>query len=132
MIFRPQSKGGDSPLRKARPVCPDCGAAIPSEDVSVERDVMYCRPCHTVYKLSDIFVQEDDRDVDLENPPKGVWYRRAMRGVVMGASHRSLSGALGMLAISLFWNGILSVFIALALSGTLFVLGIPLPEWMQT
>jgi hypothetical protein len=37
--------------------------------------------------------------------------------------------ALGALGISLFWNGIVSIFVLFAISGTLHVLGIPTPEW---
>ena len=50
-------------------------------------------------------------------------------GTVIGASHRSIGGAVGMLLIAAFWNGIVSIFVALALSSTLALMSIQTPAW---
>jgi hypothetical protein len=70
-----------------------------------------------------------DSGIDPNNPPAGAWYRNDGMGPVIGATHRSLGAAFGALAISLFWNGIVSVFVVLALSSTLRHLGFQLPDW---
>jgi hypothetical protein len=112
------------------PMCSKCGKAIPSEDVNVANDVAYCRACNLSHKLSALTEgTELDAIIDLNNPPAGAWYRNNGMGPVIGATHRSLGSALGALAISLFWNGIVSVFVLVALAGTLRNLGIPLPHW---
>lgn len=67
--------------------------------------------------------------VDLQNPPQGTWYATDTLCTVIGASHRAWGKALGLLGIALFWNGIVSVFVLVALSGTLNHFGVIAPEW---
>ena len=62
-------------------------------------------------------------------PPAGAWYHTSPMGTVIGATHRSLGTAFGLLAVSLFWNGIVSAFVFLAINATMFVLHIPRPAW---
>lgn len=64
-------------------------------------------------------------DVDLDAPPPGVACQLEPGATVLRASHRSLPLAAGLFAMATFWNGVLSVFIAVALAGTLNVLGGP-------
>jgi len=112
------------------PTCSRCGKVIPSEDVNVANDVAYCRACNLSHQLSALTQgTEVDANIDLNNPPAGAWYTSDGMGPVIGATHRSLGTAIGALAISLFWNGIVSVFVLVALAGTLRNLGIPLPHW---
>ena len=112
------------------PTCFRCGKVIPSEDINVANDVAYCRACNLSHQLSALTQgTEVDGDVDLNNPPAGAWYISDGMGPVIGATHRSLGAALGALAISLFWNGIVSVFVLVALAGTLRNLDITLPHW---
>jgi hypothetical protein len=112
------------------PTCTKCGKVIPSEDINVANDVAYCRPCNITYKLSEL---SDDTvvpaEVDLSRPPNGAWHRRDGMGVVIGASQRSLGTAFGALLFALFWNGIVSVFVAIALGSTLHLMGFPVPKW---
>ena len=102
------------------PTCTKCDKVIPSEDINVANDVAYCRACNITYKLSEL---SDDTvvpvEVDLSRPPNGAWHRRDGMGVVIGASQRSLGTAFGALLFALFWNGIVSVFVAIALGSTL-------------
>ena len=112
------------------PTCPKCGKVIPSEDINVANDIAYCRACHLSHQLSALTKgAEVDGDIDLNHPPAGAWYTSDGMGPVIGATHRSLGTAVGALAFSLFWNGIVSIFVLLALGGTLRNLGIPLPRW---
>ena len=112
------------------PTCSRCGRVIPSDDINVANDVAYCRACNLSHKLSALTQgTELDATIDLNNPPAGAWYRSDGMGPVIGATHRSLGAAIGALAISLFWNGIVSVFVLLALASTLRHLGVQLPDW---
>ena len=115
------------------PTCSKCRNAIPSEDVNVANDVAFCRACNLSFKLSALTLgAELDAGVDLHNPPPGAWYRNDGSGTTVGATHRSLGAAFGLLAFSLFWNGIVSLFVSFAVAGTLKNLGIPLPHWFPT
>jgi hypothetical protein len=112
------------------PTCSECNRAIPREDINVANDVAYCRECNLTYKLSTLAsgLEFDDR-VNLSTPPAGAWYRQTSMEIVIGGTHRSLSTAIGPLALGLFWNGIVSVFVVLAISATLHNLHITPPHW---
>ena len=71
-------------------------------------------------------------EIDVTRPPKGVWYRSTGLGTTIGASHRTFGGALMMLAIAAFWNGIVSIFVAVALSSTLSLLGLQAPSFFPS
>lgn len=111
------------------PKCPRCGKAIPSEDVNVAKDVAYCRSCNLASALSSLVSGIALEPVDLHQPPSGCWHRITGLGAVVGATHRSLGTALGLLAMSLFWNGIVSVFVLIAIASTLQLLNVPVPDW---
>ncbi len=112
------------------PTCSRCGKAIPSEDINVANDVAYCRLCNLSHQLSALTQgTELDSNIDLNNAPPGTWYRNDGSGPVIGATHRSIGAAIGALAFALFWNGIVSIFVLLALASTLRHMGLDLPEW---
>ncbi|MEI7728891.1 MAG: hypothetical protein WCO56_04940 [Verrucomicrobiota bacterium] len=112
------------------PTCSQCGQTIPAEDVNVARNVAYCRACNLAHPLSEMVCDPGfDPQVDMAHPPAGTWYRKDGMQQIIGASHRALGTALGALGISLFWNGIVSVFVLLAISATLKHLGITAPDW---
>jgi hypothetical protein len=112
------------------PTCPQCKGVIPSEDINVASDIAFCRHCNLSHRLSDLTSGTTvDTDVDASRPPDGTWFQRDGRGTVIGASHRSLGQAFGLLLFTLFWNGIVSVFVLLALGSTLQHLGVSVPHW---
>lgn len=113
------------------PTCNRCRRTLPTEDINVANDVAYCRRCNLSYKLSELtFGNELDQGVDLSKPPTGTWTSSSGLGPVIGVSHRSVGGAVGALLFGLFWNGIVSVFVLLALASTLNLLGTSLPAWI--
>ena len=111
------------------PICSSCKRSIPAQDVNVAQDVAYCRTCNRAHKLSELVHGTEAPEPDLSRPPAGTWYSSTALGAVIGASHRSIGGAIGTLAISLFWNGIVSVFLTLVISSTLHLLSVPVPDW---
>jgi hypothetical protein len=113
------------------PICPRCKGVIPSEDINVANDIAFCRNCDLSHSLSALTSGTIvDENVDVSRPPAGTWFQRDGNGVVIGATHRSISQAFGLLFFSLFWNGIVSVFVLLALASTLHHFGVPLPRWL--
>jgi hypothetical protein len=112
------------------PTCPKCRRIIPGDDINVAGDVAFCRVCNVAHKLSELAQGTGiDPNLDLARPPQGAWQRASGLGTVIGASHRSIGGAAGLFAFAAFWNGIVSVFVALALSSTLTLIGLDRPSW---
>jgi hypothetical protein len=112
------------------PACPKCRRDIPSEDINVANDVAYCRHCNYSSQLSRLtFGGGIEEDLDLSQPPEGAWRRNDMVGTVIGATHRSVGAAVGALFIALFWNGIVSVFLAIVIASTLKHVGVTVPHW---
>lgn len=111
------------------PRCSKCQRTIPSDDVNVANDVAFCRVCNVAHKLSSLVQGVQLDSVDVNSPPAGAWHRSSGLTTLIGASHRSLGMALGLLAISLFWNGIVSVFVLFAVSSTLRHMGVTVPGW---
>lgn len=102
------------------PTCPKCNRVITGEDINVAKDIAYCRECNVSYSLTQLtHGAELASGVDLTRPPAGAWSRNDGSATVIGATHRSIGTAFGALFISLFWNGIVSVFVCLALGETL-------------
>jgi hypothetical protein len=113
------------------PTCSKCNRVIPSDDLNVADDVAYCRVCNLSHKLSSLAqAAELGAGVDLGKPPTRAWCRNERSESVIGATHRSVGWATGLLAFSLCWNGIVSVFVLLAIASTLRNAHIPLPSWL--
>ena len=113
--------------------CPECQSEIPSIDINVSTDLALCRHCDTTHAFSELLQRRDlSREIKNAKPPRGVRERATLHGISYGVSHRSLLGALGFLAFSLFWNGIVSIFVLINLSSTLNLLGFTPPEWFPT
>ena len=111
------------------PQCAKCQRVIPASDVNPGADVAFCRGCNIAYQLSELVRGEELDGVNVEQPPPGAWSRSSPMGAVVGATHRSIGTAVGALAVSLFWNGLVSVFVAVAVAGTMRNLDMPVPEW---
>jgi hypothetical protein len=121
------------------PTCPQCNGVIPSEDINVANDIAFCRHCDLSHRLSDLTSSATDDegatiigDVDASKPPAGTWVRRNGAGTVIGASHRSIGQAVALSFFCLFWNGLVSVFVLLALASTLKGFGLSIPHWLPT
>ncbi len=112
------------------PRCPKCKGEILGDDVNVAKDVAYCRSCNLVHKFSALVQKSDLMDgVDFHRPPPGIACNTLGEKLTIRVTHRSLGGAIGALAVSLFWNGIVSVFVVLVLASTLNLLGVTVPNW---
>jgi hypothetical protein len=120
----------DSPSR-----CPACHADIASQDINITEGVAFCRSCHKLLRLKDVIASADDealREAAKDEPPDGCWASDDGTEIIIGASARSLGGALGALAVTLFWNGIVSVFVVVAIAGTLLhTIGF-IPNWFPS
>lgn len=70
--------------------CPKCETLIPAEKMNVATDLAVCPSCDEVFQLSELVASGGDAaDVDLSDPPRGVWFHRDFDGFRLGASLRS-------------------------------------------
>lgn len=127
--------------------CPACSEPFLPDDVNVGTNVAFCRTCSKAHVLSTLAGAlatppvivyanpEQERlsrlvaDVDTTKPPEGAWVRDDGIETEVGASLRTVAGAVVMLGISLFWNGIVAVFVILAIAGSLHHMGVTVPSW---
>ncbi len=140
-------------------LCPLCRKEVSPGDVNDGADVAYCRSCNHAAKLSAIAAEvSDKRDAlrrkltgespgntpvagptdetipapDLANPPPGCWYRDDGMEARVGATCRSVGGAAFMIFFTLFWNGVVSIFVVVNIASTLHHMGITPPAWFPT
>lgn len=70
--------------------CPRCMAEVPLEDVNVAKDVALCRRCQESFSFAESSNEEEPLpQVDLDHPPKGVWFHRTADGFELGSTTRS-------------------------------------------
>ena len=113
------------------PLCPNCRQIIPAGDVNEFRDTAFCRRCNITRPLSKLDASlAIDPLLDPTEGPAGTWYHTDSTGTRVGASCRTFGSAAGLLAMSLFWNGILSFFALLLLANIARLCGLELPEWL--
>jgi hypothetical protein len=113
-------------------ICPDCRQAIDPADINLQEGVAYCRACEKLFRLAHVMTASETRRLTQDfqgEPPAGTWLRNDGGCTIIGASMRSLSGALAALAFGLFWNSIVGVFVAFVLAATLLQVGFTLPAW---
>lgn len=109
--------------------CPECGHQLDAESINLSEGVALCPGCGQLSRLSDV-VSGKRPSVDvLGRTPKGCSVTEAGQTIVLHATLRSIAGFFGALFISLFWNGIVSVFVLLALAGLYTNLVGPMPAW---
>lgn len=113
----------DTLIAMSNTVCPQCGRAIPIEDIHMGEGAALCRVCDRLYRLSEVLPENTGNPtsrVDLDRiasgkPPVGAWIRDDGVETRIGATTRSLGTASFMWVFTLFWNGIVSIFVAIVL-----------------
>jgi hypothetical protein len=109
--------------------CPDCDESIDSDAINIKEGIALCPKCGMLSRLSDLNYSARSIQEILSQPPDGCSIQPVGLGVIATASLRSIAGFLGAAAFALFWNGIVSVFVLIALAGLYANLIGPLPAW---
>jgi hypothetical protein len=110
--------------------CPECGQPIAAADINMSQGVALCRACGKLWKLSEIADEPVADPSVITRPPAGCSYEASPSGATLvRATTRSFGGAIGTLAICLFWNGIVSVFVLMVIASFYIRLVGPLPEY---
>jgi len=111
------------------PRCPDCDESIPSDAVNIKEGMALCPGCGKLSRLSELNQSGRSRTEILAKPPSGCSIVSDGHSVTLTASLRSLAGFVFTAAFALFWNGITSVFVFVAMAGLYTNLVGPLPNW---
>jgi hypothetical protein len=109
--------------------CPACGEPLAVESINLAEGVALCPACGQLSRLSDVASRRRPLAEVLSKPPAGCAVSEWGQDVLVHATLRSLGGFVGMLFVALFWNGIVSVFVLIALAGLHHHLIGPLPAW---
>jgi hypothetical protein len=115
-----------------RVTCGKCAAGIAPADVNIAADTAYCRACGSLSRPS-VMLADGDAGIDpraADDVPPGCRVVEGRGyGTTLRSTSRSLGTAVGLLFVTLFWNGIVSVFVSFAVAGTLRLAGVRLPSW---
>ena len=109
--------------------CPSCDAPLSSKDINISEGVALCPSCGKLERLSDLIDYERPSKEVVNNPPNGCKLHNDIDGTLVNISLRSIGGFFGALFVCLFWNGIVSMFVLIALGGLYTNLIGPLPDW---
>jgi len=117
--------------------CPSCGAEIAVEKINIAEGVGLCDACGEVSRLADIADGNDQDESSVapvvdaaDDPPPGCALDDRGNEIIVRASCRSLGSAIFGLIFGTFWNGIVSIFVLIAIGGLYTnITGQPLPSW---
>ena len=109
--------------------CPDCDELISSESINIQEGFALCPACGRLTRLSGLSYRNRSIVETLNQPPAGCSIVPVGHGVIVRASLRSITGFLVTTCLALFWNGIVSVFVLIAIAGLYTNLIGPLPAW---
>lgn len=84
--------------------CPDCNRELPLEDVNVSTDVALCRKCGQTFGYAELLADQATPTVNLQSPPKGVWFERHPDGFEVGTTTRSAI-AFFLVPFMCVWSG---------------------------
>lgn len=109
--------------------CPKCEEAILAESINVQEGVALCPVCQQLTRLSELILSDRSAEQIVSRPPYGCSIQESDQEVVVTASLQSVGGAIAAGIFALFWNGIVSIFVLIAIAGLYANLIGPLPDW---
>ena len=109
--------------------CPQCDHPIAYESINIKEGVACCDPCRKLFRLSELNWSHRSREEVLAKTPLGCSKVRWGQSLTLTASARSIPTFIGLSFACLFWNGIISVFLSIALAGLWANLIGPIPAW---
>jgi hypothetical protein len=116
-------------IRMSQNFCPVCDAVLEASAINIAEGVALCPACGKLSRLAEVAEHKRPLAETLVQTPRGCSIDNQGTEIVVRASLRSTSTFFGALAVCLFWNGIVSVFVLIALAGLYTNLVGPLPVW---
>lgn len=112
--------------------CPSCDSEILSDNINISEGFALCGNCGELSQLSQLNFTGTTREELLRNPPKGCSIISDKYSAEITVSLFSFPSFIMSLFITLFWNGIVSVFLSLAAAAVYYNLFGPVPDWFPT
>ena len=94
--------------------CPNCQMEVANDNINIQSDMGKCQTCNHLFRVSEhwgmsitIHFMVFDRPAfvfDLNQPPKGAWYKNNMQEIRLGATLRSPI-AFFLVPFMLIWSG---------------------------
>ena len=112
--------------------CPACDHEITPLDINITEGVALCTGCGQLSQLSNLNFSGSTTDEILSNTSNDIKINSDSNKIDVTISLFSISKFLGSLAISIFWNGIVSLFLSLAAAAVYYNLYGPVPDWFPT
>jgi hypothetical protein len=109
--------------------CPQCDHPIAYESINIKEGVACCDPCRKLFRLSELNWSHRSREEVLAKTPLGCSKVEWGQSLTLTASARSIPTFIGLSFACLFCNGILSVFLSIAIAGLWANLVGPIPGW---
>lgn len=98
--------------------CPRCGQRVAAEDINMAKDLALCRVCNEAFAVSDAVGVAEFGDVDFSDPPRGIQISDLGNRLTLTSTARS-GIAWFFVVFALFWNSIVSVFLAVGIAGAI-------------
>jgi hypothetical protein len=114
------------------PYCPVCDNEITPSAINISEGVALCAGCGQLSQLSNLNYSGSTTNEILSDTSNGIKINSDSNRIVVNISLFSISKFLGSLAASIFWNGILSIFLSLAAAAVYYNLYGPVPDWFPT
>src|SRR6185437_768408 len=110
--------------------CPVCGQPIGTADINIKEGVALCRACGALSPLSEVVNQPVPNPSASATPPAGCACDEYPGGDLdIRAANRAFGPTLFFFVFCVFWNGLLSIFLVIAVAGVYRHLVGPLPAW---
>jgi len=85
--------------------CPKCQQTPPTDQINVSTDLAFCPACSEAFVISDTRnLSHVDEDY-IFDPPKGAWFKDDAGKIVIGATTRSIAGAIFLVPFTVVWAG---------------------------
>ncbi len=110
--------------------CPDCDRVLSADDINIKEGVALCPSCGKLLRLSELKSSGRTNAEILDRPPSGCTLKVEGQRLVATVSIRSIIGFLFPGIFALFWNGIVSIFVLIAIAGLYANLIGPLGQWV--
>jgi hypothetical protein len=112
--------------------CPACDNEITPSDINIAEGVALCSGCGQLSQLSNLNFSGSTTDEILSNTSSDIRIDSDSNRIEATISLFSISKFLGSLSVSIFWNGIVSIFLSLAAAAVYYNLYGPVPDWFPT
>ncbi len=109
--------------------CPHCDHQILSEEINITEGVAHCGDCGSLVPLSQLNYSGKPHRETLSHPPEKIRVLPGHERMEIHVSLVSLPKFLASLLVTLFWNGIVSVFLSLAVAALIYQIQGSIPEW---